>query len=80
MPVGFGPLGVPGVAASCDIPINKVIACIPNKLMITRENIMKGELGPLIEQNPELFSEKMYASNEFNYFVVFLIRERIKDK
>lgn len=48
--------------------------------MITKELICKGELKSLIESHPDLFSEKLYASNEFNYFVIWLIREKVKGK
>jgi hypothetical protein len=68
------------VAASEDIPANKAIVCIPSRLMITKELICKGELKSLIESHPDLFSEKLYASNEFNYFVIWLIREKVKGK
>ena len=41
---------------------------------------METEIGPLIEKNPQIFDEKIYSSNEFNYFVVFLIKEKLKEK
>lgn len=80
MPAVFGTLEVVGVAATCDLPANTVVACIPNKFIITRYTVLKSDVGKLVEDNPNIFDEKIYQSNEFNYFVVFLIREKLKGK
>jgi hypothetical protein len=56
------------------------VACIPNKLIINKKSILASEIGFLIEKNPKIFNEKVYSSNEFNYFVVFLIYEKLKGK
>ena len=68
------------MSATDFIPPNKAICCVPNKLIINRQRIMETEIGPLIEKNPQIFDEKIYSSNEFNYFVVFLIKEKLKEK
>lgn len=64
--------------ASENIPANKVVVCIPNKLLINKQRIINGELKDIINSNYSLFDEKLYPSNEFNIFVVFLIYEKLK--
>ena len=76
----FGPLNIVGAMATCDIPSNKVVVCIPNRLLINKQRILNGELRDLINTNYSLFDEKLYPSNEFNIFVVFLIYEKLKGK
>lgn len=73
-------MAVVGVVATEKIEANKVVACIPNKLIINKKSIMRSDIGPLIEKYPKIFNEKVYSSNEFNYFVVFLIHEKLKGK
>lgn len=80
MPAVFGEFNIVGVAASDHIPSNKAVVCIPNKLLINKERIINGELKELITSNYSLFDEKLYPSNEFNIFSVFLIYEKLKGK
>ena len=70
--------GVVGLAASTYIPVGKVLMAIPSEIVINNQKIMESELKDLINNNPTLFDEKAYPSTEFNIFVIYLIKERLK--
>ncbi|EGR31971.1 SET domain protein [Ichthyophthirius multifiliis] len=78
VPAAFGPLGIPGIAAAEDIPANTIIACIPNKIMISLNQIKECELKDIINENPSLFDEEENAEAEFNIIAMYVIHEKLK--
>ena len=73
-PVAFGPNGYIGMAASEDIPPNKAIIAIPNKLLITTLMIHDSELKPIIEEYSEFFDNDDDDDSDFNTLCLFIMR------
>ncbi|KRX00204.1 Rubisco LSMT, substrate-binding domain [Pseudocohnilembus persalinus] len=77
-PVGFGLLGVPGIAASDEIPENTILAAVPNKMIINVKKALESELIEVYKSSPKNFNMKINEDAEFNILTLFLIREYIK--
>lgn len=77
-PVGFGPLGYLGVAASVDIPPNTTFAAIPSKLFISTTMVDKTELNIIIKENKEFFEKVNDVFTDLNKLTLWVMYERMK--
>lgn len=79
-PAAFGDQGFTGIAAVKDIPANKVIIAIPNKLIISANKVYNSELREIFEANPNFFDDEKTTDAEFNSLALFILWHKLLGK
>lgn len=74
-PVVFGD-GLIGVGAKRHLGSLKAYIYIPNKMLITEELVRNSEIGYILAENEELFTD--HANSEYFILIAFIIFEKLK--
>jgi hypothetical protein len=74
-PVVFGN-GLIGVGATKPIGGLKAFIFIPNKIIISEERVRNSEIGFILSENEDIFTE--HANSEYFILIAFIIFEKLK--
>lgn len=67
--------GLVGIAATKDLEPGEKYIEIPEKLTVSRKSILKSEIGPLIDQHPEIFNK--HKEDDMS-LVLYIFHEKLK--